>query len=64
MADTETAVFSIHIDATKEAVWQEITRTDKPHDGDVPHGLAQHRLQARGELPDANPKRKVRLHDW
>lgn len=32
MAETETAVFSIHIVATKEAVWQEITRTDKPHD--------------------------------
>ena len=32
MAETETAVFSIHIDATKEAVWREITRTDKPHD--------------------------------
>lgn len=27
--ETETAVFSIHINATKEAVWQEITRTDK-----------------------------------
>jgi uncharacterized protein YndB with AHSA1/START domain len=32
MTDTETAVFSVHIDATKETVWQEITRTDKPQD--------------------------------
>ncbi len=32
MAETETAVFSIQIDATKEAVWREITRTDKPQD--------------------------------
>lgn len=32
MAETETAVFSTHIDATKEAVWAEITRTDQPQD--------------------------------
>lgn len=32
MAETETAVFSTHINATREAVWAEITRTDKPHD--------------------------------
>lgn len=32
MAETETAVFSTHINATKEAVWAEITRTDKPQD--------------------------------
>lgn len=32
MSETETAVFSIHINATKEAVWQEITRTDGPQD--------------------------------
>ena len=32
MAETETAVFSTHINASKEAVWAEITRTDKPHD--------------------------------
>lgn len=32
MTETETQVFTVHIDATKEAVWHELTRTDKPHD--------------------------------
>ena len=32
MARTETAVFSTHINASKEAVWQEITKTDGPQD--------------------------------
>lgn len=32
MGDTETAVFSIRIDGTKEAVWRELTQTDKPQD--------------------------------
>ncbi len=32
MAETETAVFAIHINASREAVWAEITRTDKPQD--------------------------------
>lgn len=32
MTDTETAVFSAHIDASREAVWAEITRTDSPQD--------------------------------
>lgn len=32
MAETETAVFSIHINATKDAVWRELTRTDRPQE--------------------------------
>ncbi len=30
MPRTETVVYSIHIDATKEAVWSELTKTDEP----------------------------------
>lgn len=29
---TETAVFSVRIDGTKEDVWRELTRTDRPQD--------------------------------
>ncbi len=32
MAETETAIFSIQINGTKEEVWRELTRTDKPQD--------------------------------
>ena len=30
MGETEQAVFSVHINGTKEAVWREITKTDEP----------------------------------
>lgn len=30
MGETERAVFAIHINGTKEAVWREITKTDEP----------------------------------
>jgi uncharacterized protein YndB with AHSA1/START domain len=32
MPETETAVFATHINATKEEVWRELTRTDAPQD--------------------------------
>ncbi len=32
MGESERAVFSIHINATREAVWEELTKTDEPQD--------------------------------
>lgn len=32
MSEPETIVYAIHIDGTKEAVWAELTRTDRPQD--------------------------------
>lgn len=32
MTETETVVFAVHINATKEAVWAELTKTDEPQD--------------------------------
>jgi uncharacterized protein YndB with AHSA1/START domain len=32
MAETETVVYSVHINATQEAVWAELTKTDEPQD--------------------------------
>ncbi|MGH1492749.1 MAG: SRPBCC domain-containing protein [Acidimicrobiales bacterium] len=52
MADTERAVFTIHIDGTKEAVWNELTKTNEPQDA-LWHGV----LHARG-LDPGNPFQK------
>lgn len=32
MAETETHMFAVQIDASKEAVWRELTKTDEPND--------------------------------